>query len=315
MRPLLFVLLASTIGGCAVDAPADDHAAGPHGKDDIWGADDRIERYEIQTDELKQAATSSAAIYIKDQLVADEQTQTYSIASPVSLATDQDLCPGERFAEQPVLAECSGTLIDDDLVITAGHCFDDEVFTCEKYAVVFDFAYDAAGLDPNTPARDIPASKVYACKELVAWEFTDSDNTDYAVFRLDRPVTDRAPAPVNWSAPLEVGTPAYVIGHPAGIPQKLSAAQLLDTVDDTLLHYDADVFGGTSGGGVFDKTGTLIGMHSGSSGRRYEPGPDGTCNVATVCDTETCPASPMAYDTRAVAKRLPTDVKTELGIE
>ncbi len=34
------------------------------------------------------------------------------------------MCEGERFAGQITAAGCSATLIDDDLVLTAGHCID-----------------------------------------------------------------------------------------------------------------------------------------------------------------------------------------------
>ncbi|MBA3452046.1 MAG: trypsin-like peptidase domain-containing protein [Deltaproteobacteria bacterium] len=309
--------MALTVAGC-VTAEGDGDPSGPGGKGDIWGTDDRVERYEIQTPALQEAASRSAAIVELSSLTHDAVRDTYSLGLR-SLRETQSLCEGERFADQPASAMCSATLIGDDLMVSAGHCFD--AVPCEQIAIVFDFAYQQPELLPDGVAREIPAANVYRCVETLAAElhYDDVDRSrdvDYAVFRLERKVTDRAPAKVNWSAPIVADQPAYVIGHPMGIPQKLATGKVTDLSNTAFVIHDADVFGGNSGGGLFDKDGMLIGIHVNSSGQRYIPGPTGTCTVAAVCgENADCPNPPHAYDPRAMQLRLPPAVRAALGLD
>jgi V8-like Glu-specific endopeptidase len=292
--------------------------AGGGGKEDVWGADDRIERYEIQTEALRDAARSSGATFLLTDLVHDETRNVWSAKTPTkTLGEDQHLCEGERFANQPAVSWCSATLIADDIMVSAGHCFQSS--QCEDFAVVFDYAYDAAPTDPMAIAKDIPAANVYRCAEMLQTEYNvDYDaerGADYAVFRLDRKVTDRPIAKVNWSEPLVNEHPAYVIGHPSRIPQKLATGKILDgTMNPDFVMHDADVFGGNSGCGLFDARGTLIGVHVHSSAQRYTSDPRG-CNVVSVCgENATCMRKPHAYDPRALKLKLTPELRTRLGI-
>lgn len=317
MTTRMAVCLALSVVGC-VAAEGDGDPSGPGGKGDIWGTDDRIERYEIQTTALQEAATRSAAIVELSSLTHDAVRNTYSLGL-TPLRRTQSLCDGERFADQPASAMCSATLIGDDLMVSAGHCFDAR--PCDQIAIVFDFAYEQRELLPEVAARDLPAANVYRCVETLAAElhYDDMDRSrdvDYAVFRLERKVTDRAPAKVNWQDPIVAGQPAYVIGHPMGIPQKLATGKVTDTSNSAFVIHDADVFGGNSGGGLFDRNGTMIGIHVNSSGQRYIPGPTGTCSVAAVCgENADCPNPPHAYDPRAMQLRLPSAVRARLGLD
>jgi V8-like Glu-specific endopeptidase len=302
--------------GCTQESTATGPTGG--GKDDVWGTDDRVERYEIQTQALRDAAQSSGGTFLMTDLVHDETRDVWSAKTPTkTLGEDQHLCEGERFANQPAVAYCSATLIADDIMVSAGHCF--QWSRCEDFAVVFDYAYDAAPTDPMAIAKDMPAANVYRCAEMLATEYNvDYDaerGADYAVFRLDRKVTGRTPARVNWTAPLVNEQPAYVIGHPSRIPQKLASGKVLDgTMNPDFIMHDADVFGGNSGCGLFDAAGTLIGIHVHSSAQRYTSDPRG-CNVVSVCgENATCMRKPHAYDVRALKLKLSPELQTRLGI-
>jgi hypothetical protein len=301
--------------GCMEASPASGPGGG--GKEDVWGADDRIERYEIQTDALRDAARRSAATFLLTDLVHDETRDVWSAKTPTkTLGQDQNLCEGQRFANQPAVSYCSATLIADDIMVSAGHCFDYQ--RCEDFAVVFDYAYDAAPTDPMAIAKDIPAANVYRCAEMLASEYnvdyTAGRGADFAVFRLDRKVTDRTHAAVNWSDPVMNDQPAYVIGHPSRIPQKLATGKVLDgTMNPDFIMHDADVFGGNSGCGLFDARGTLIGIHVHSSAQRYTS--QGSCSVVSVCgENATCMRKPHAYDPRALKAKLPPELRSRLGI-
>ncbi len=302
------------LASCTDGSPAN---GGAGGKGDVWDTDDRVERYEIQTEALREAARSSGGTFLLTDLVHDETRDVWSAKTPTkTLGEDQRLCEGERFANQPAVAYCSATLITDDIMVSAGHCF--QWSRCEDFAVVFDYAYDAAPSDPMAVSKDIPGSKVYRCAEMLATAYdVDYDaerGSDYAVFRLDRKVTDRPPAPVNWSDTLDNGEPAYVIGHPSRIPQKLAMGRILDNTNPDFVVHDADVFGGNSGGGLFDARGRLIGIHVHSSAQRYTSDPRG-CNVGSVCgENATCTRKPHAFDPRSLKTRLSPELQMRLGV-
>ena len=303
--------------GC-IDTPFSGEAGG--GKGDIWGDDDRKETHEIETASLQAAAKASVGIVQKSALVHDAARDMWSASPGVkTLAEYYDLCPGQRFETQPALASCSGTLIADDIIVSAGHCFEDAL-TCDGVAIVFDLAYASAPTDPMSAAREIPGANVYRCAEMLSKELsTDYEaktGADYAVFRLDRKVTGRKPSAVNWTERVEDAQPAYVIGHPSGIPQKIATGEVLDgtTHPDYVVH-DADVFGGNSGGGLFDRDGKLIGIHVFSSAQRYVPGPSGTCNVVAICgENAECMYKPHAYDPRAMKTKLSTELQIRVGV-
>src|SRR5688572_11008114 len=94
-----------------------------------------------------------------------------------------ELCESEPFADQPSLALCTGVLVSDDLVLTAGHCV--QHVSCEQMALVFGFYNEAA--DQLHP---VGADDVVTCAEVVASEVsaTDAaDEVDYAWIRLKKP--------------------------------------------------------------------------------------------------------------------------------
>jgi hypothetical protein len=78
----------------------------------------------------------------------------------MSLGASLPLCPDERFQQEPTLARRSGVLFDEDLVLTAGHCFrlDDG---CARFTYLFGFDHDN---------RDLVFGKdqVHGCRRLLA---------------------------------------------------------------------------------------------------------------------------------------------------
>ncbi|MGE0871478.1 MAG: serine protease [Kofleriaceae bacterium] len=289
------------------------------GKADVWGTDDRSERYEYPDGPIRAASLSSAALIRASRLVRDSATDTWSVPNAPTLKNKENLCDGERFEDQPTSAGCSATLIDDDILLTAGHCYNGYPDT--EFAVVFDVAYEAEPDDPMDAVRGISSDRVYHVTEVLSKGYTVDRETetgmDYAVIRVDRAVTGRSPAPVNWSGVLSAGQPLHAIGHPSGLPQKISSGVALDvTGNPEYVIHDADVFGGSSGCGVFDDDGVLVGIHVRSSARRYiQDDDDDTCYVVAVCgDNVDCHRKPHAYDPRALKDQLSAELKAELGV-
>jgi hypothetical protein len=55
------------------------------------------------------------------------------------------LCAEERFGKQSSLADCSGLLLAADVVLTAGHCFD-EGDGCDRYRYVLGYSREDDGI-------------------------------------------------------------------------------------------------------------------------------------------------------------------------
>ena len=296
------------------------------GKGDIYGEDDRAELASVAIDSMEwRLAQGSAALVDRTKLTEGAGADGgYGLSASVqSLGAQYDLCDGERFADQPILAHCSATLVAPDLIATSAHCLGGEGATadqitasrCQEIQIVFGFAYseqDQAGFEPFA---DIPGDNVYGCERVEALRLGSApENEDWALIRLDRPVVDREPLPILGHMPAQQA-PLVQIGHPSGVPQKIAlglvtdgfaSTDWADETEGNTFAYDADLLGGNSGGGVFDmEFEALAGMPTLYSGRNYVVGPTGQCSVAGVCGVNaTCPLPPGAYATSHMIDKL-----------
>jgi len=172
---------------------------------------------------------------------------------------------------------CTGTLIADDLFLTAGHCFDqtgggwnrprvngttniippEEIAT--NMSVEFDYQRNAAGV-LKTPVS-------VAVVELVEYRL---GGLDFAIARL-------AGAPgQTWgvtrlaSIDANVGDMLCLIQHPAGAPKRIEAGPLTSFDGDRIRYNNIDTLGGSSGSGILRALdGCLVGVHT-----------NGGCNAA-----------------------------------
>jgi V8-like Glu-specific endopeptidase len=190
------------------------------------------------------------------------------------------LCKEEKFSNQyTAWVNCSGFLIADDLLVTAGHCvtFKMEVLhnetnaNCQFFRWVFDFRSDANGqFNPQNFSNE----NIYSCKRIVHAEHLafnadhhgtlmppamGTHGTDFAIVQLDRPVTGRKPLKLASKVP-SVGSSVITVGHPMALPLKWSAnAYVLKNYDDYLLT-DLDIVGGNSGGPVINLANEVVGI-------------------------------------------------------
>ncbi len=323
----LLSVLALFASGCHQEASEEGATPdSPGGKADIYGIDDRAERYEAAegSDEWR-LARASAILMDDDDLVEtrdDEGALSGFALSPsvLPLRQAESVCEDERFADQPAPGFCSATLVAPDLVATSGHCLAFENATpdqarCDDVRVVFDFAYERVTDDPVAAVDPLAPEQVYSCVRVEALRWRRRpQNQDWALLRLDRPVSDREHLPVLAYRPAP-GTPVLQIGHPSGIPQKLAPGVVTDERDfpyaDSYLEdtftYSSDLLSGNSGGGVFDLTqNALAGIPTLYSAWNYvrERGcyVPGVCGVNAVCDYP-----PGAFATSALLAQLAED--------
>ena len=246
-------------------------AAAARSEKTLYGVDDRLEERDVSDAAMLLNGAASAALVTGGDLRFDSGTNTYrnryqAYTLDYARSPQGGLCPGERYGSQPSLAYCSATLIGPDLVATAGHCLagDTSADECRRGPcdgagyIVFDFTSDSNGV--------FPAANVYRCSEVVHCVVDDTNcgdqgvTVDWAVIRLDRPVTGRVPVTLRPTA-IPTRVPVYIIGHPSGLPRKYTSAHgasVLSThsAGNGVSNYisNVDSFAGNSGSGMFDGT-------------------------------------------------------------
>jgi MYXO-CTERM domain-containing protein len=262
---------------CSAHPDAHSDAVASRTEPNLFGDDDRRDWYAHPDDAMKTIARESVVAVIRRDRVDVTDPDDVKISSRGTHQDVHALCPGETFADQPVSASCSGVLIDDDLVLTAGHCLD-AGGDCDSVAFVFDWLYEEEG-----ELATITTEDVYYCLHKVVHDL--AAGIDHAVIQLDRPVAaPRRPRPVRYEdTELALETPVAVIGFGAGIPLKIdTGGRVVNNVETRYFESTADTFGGSSGAGVLDHDGQVIGVHvRGPTDYRTE----GDCSVvARVAD-------------------------------
>jgi len=91
----------------------------------IWGKDQRRDWFQVFEEPLKRNADTVAAICLKDDL--KELRSGFCKLNAKSFGKAYNLCLNEPFYHQPIANGpfCTGFLVADDVVATAGHCVND----------------------------------------------------------------------------------------------------------------------------------------------------------------------------------------------
>lgn len=287
--PRDFTPVEALMGGNTEESPKVSAAASRRpavGNRTIYGTDDRREYYELPVD-IRLLADSVVSLWRPYRLVPDGIGRY--ILKTDTLGKSRNLCPGERFREQPVGSFCSGVLVGNDLVLTAGHCVLD-MEDCAGTMVVFGFRAEG----PGDPGRgNIPSGEVYRCVGIVKRSLTGEADApipppgqiygpDYALIRLDRRVAGHLPLKVNRSGKILDGASVFAIGHPSGLPQKTAfAGRVRDSSPAAYFLADLDTFGGNSGSPVFNRYTQMIEGILVRGDSDYETTPAG-CDRAVV---------------------------------
>ncbi len=253
----------------------------------IYGADDRLDHYQVSDPDLLAVGDSTVAILSASELTYNGDgtyslppetfAQYYLWSDPIG--TGNPLCPDEPFRDQPSPALCSGFLVAPDIVATAGHCADPG--SCGDIAFVFGFVM----LDASTPVLTVDACDVYYCSEIIA---TQTGSSDWAMVRLDRPVIGHTPLSVRSEGEVAEGDPLVVIGHPFGIPRKYAGgATVRDNSAASSFEANLDTLAGNSGSAVFNANTLVVeGILVAGNEDFVE---DGTCDRSNVCPDSGCP--------------------------
>lgn len=244
----------------------------------IYGDDDRVDLYQVENRKVLELADSTAALFEASDVSIEGAAARLKTSH---YGNSMNLCKEERFWDQVNGAFCSGSLVAPDILMTAGHCVRSET-ACRGTKFVFGFAYKAKGQNVS----QVPASDVYGCSRLLVREEVGS-GADWALIKLDRPVTGRKPLPVNKLGDPVKDAPLVVIGHPAGLPTKVAGgASVRDPGPSGYFVANLDTYGGNSGSAVFNaKTGLIEGiLVRGEQDYVWK----GSCRVSKHCGDDEC---------------------------
>ncbi|WPU63247.1 trypsin-like serine peptidase [Peredibacter starrii] len=252
----------------------------------VYGPDNRQDIYQVRNQLHLQLAQATAGMIDVRQFQKSSKPNFFDLVGTQSLERAMNICPSESFSQQPIAPNCSGFLVSPDTLITAGHCyksFSTPENVCRGFAWVF--GYDMKSPTAN-PTKDISVTNIYTCKSVVAAELNQT--LDYAIIKLDRPVTGRTPLKFRTTGKIANNAQLVVIGHPTGLPTKVSpGAKVTRNTDSTKFSTNLDTFQGNSGSAVFDaNTGMLEGILI--QGRTdYHPSKESdprSCLVVNKCD-------------------------------
>lgn len=254
------------------------------GTDIIYGDDDRYEVDDYPNRDFRELAKSVAGMVKKSYLRNDISDPTLMNFVKRTSEEKFELCEEEPFAKQYTLPICSGFLIAPDTIVTAGHCIEDES-DCSNYKWVFDF---------KKSSTKIKKTDVFSCKKIFERQLTESrfKLKDYAVIQLDRPVLGRAPLKFRRKKKARVGTKLVVIGHPSGLPMKITDNAKIKILNKQELkkpisslfkrryYFNAnlDTYSGNSGSPVFNRKTKLV------EGILVQGGDDYVRNIDMFCN-------------------------------
>ncbi len=220
----------------------------------IYGDDDRVDVYSSTNSMYVELAESTAAQIPESSVVFQMSDGSYSIEGDT--LESRGICAVERFSQQMTAARCSGFLVGEDLLVTAGHCMK-SARDCSDNKWVFD--YKQSGYSKGIT---VPGTSVYSCAEIISQELNSFTKNDYALVRLDRKVFDREPLTFRTRGKIRSRTRLVVIGHPTGLPTKIAdGANVRSNSNKYYFSANLDTYGGNSGSAVFSSAnGTVEGI-------------------------------------------------------
>jgi V8-like Glu-specific endopeptidase len=198
---------------------------------------------------------------------------------PQTLKERYQLCDGEPFENQKLGPDCTGFLVGDDLLVTAGHCLRGK--TCPQGVWIFDFELDGSGRVRETYHRQ----ELYRCVEVLS--ASKGNLRDHGLIRLDRS-PGREPLKLSPNFP-KLKEAVVVIGHPSGLPKKLGSGGEVRALEKSGSYFTSnlDTFSGNSGSPVLSESTGLVQGILVRGDEDYESTSEG-CSVTKRCDPEGC---------------------------
>jgi V8-like Glu-specific endopeptidase len=184
-------------------------------------------------------------------MVANYRLQDGDKSSYSLLTQKAKFCDGEPLNGEQRLAKCSGFLVAEDILVTAGHCVREQ-YDCEGNSWVFGYDEQAAA------NKKISKDSVYKCEKILYSEKNIETKVDFAIIKLDRTVSTAQPMSLS-RAPLDTKEHLMVIGYPLGTPLKLAInGTVRENSNSYFFTANLDTFHGNSGSPVIGQNSAQV---------------------------------------------------------
>ncbi len=244
----------------------------------VYGDDGRLEPYAVEG-MFNTLSHSTAAMIDSGHIKSTGVFKKRYFLEYSETLRDRGICDRERFSNQQTAARCSGFLVGEDLLLTAGHCVKSYA-DCYGNSWVFDYALDRS----HSKIKELDKDNIYYCKDIVK-KVLDSSGTkiDYALIRLDRKVKHRRPLKLRRNGKISDHAELVVVGSPDGLPTKITlGGRVIDNSNPNYFVTNLDTFMGNSGSAVFNKQNGLVEGILVRGERDYVEG-NGQCFVVKQC--------------------------------
>jgi V8-like Glu-specific endopeptidase len=165
---------------------------------------------------------------------------------------------------------CTGTLISENLFLSAGHCFDQTAKNWQLPKVngtsdTISPAEIATNMHVNFNYQVDPAGNPRAVVELAIVNLVEYrlGGLDYAIVRLAGSPGQQFGEGQPALADAQTNDMLAIIGHPLGLRKRVEAGPLSSFDGDYLRYNDIDTLGGNSGSAIWrSSSGLIVGVHT-----------------------------------------------------
>lgn len=212
----------------------------------IWYEDHRMDCFGITDERVKKNANGVAAIVFEKNLI--DEKNGFSTLKIKNYGKSFNLYENEAFREQPVTVGrvCTGFLVKNNVIATAGHC------ACENNVTDLRIVFGYKMLDPYTAVTRIPRENIYKGVKIIHKVLNREVNkSDWALVQLDREVKGREVVTLSKDK-IASEQPVYVMGYPSGLPLKYAPGAKVRGFENAFFTADLDTYMGSSGSPVFN---------------------------------------------------------------
>ena len=208
------------------------------------GVDNRENYKDIKKPEVERNFRCVAIVTPKKYVTPDGDG--YSTLKTRNYGEAYELCPLERFRDQPILRGISftGFLVAEDIIATAYHATPMMNVAVEDLRIVFGFRES----HPSTVITRISNDNVYHGAKLFK-----NKNEDFAFIKLDRKVDGNQVIAELSDSKIPDSQPVYIIGHSFSLPLKYAAdANVCNNSNIAYFTASLDAYSRNSGSPVFN---------------------------------------------------------------
>lgn len=273
----------------------------------IYGVDNR---FELRNSPFASLRNSVAGMVKKSNLALNSEAEEFDVKyfSDMTYYRGTKTCADIKFREQATLPSCTGFLVSEDILITAGHCmvnYSEHVIdskdndNCKNNSWVFGFEDTTENEDGIKFKRD----DIYECESII--EASYKSDSDFAVIKLNRKTIDKEVVMMNTNnLNYDIGSDIFVVGHPTGLPLKVAGgAKVYKNVGANKFVSNLDTFAGNSGSPIFNMQKEVIGiLVSGETDYYFDKKdkcirPNSCDGIGEMCSALSFPFKPASGET------------------